>query len=139
MRHKMHGLWGGESCAVQAIDSLHRPEHRRRYKQRQSMICRLFQRSTSTIYTALFGKLGPKTNTIVLQMSINLHQTIIRMNRKYNVTFYFETFLVFYQNRWLDCHINKIRKLNYLFFLMQSINQSNYYWHLELISYSNEV
>lgn len=31
MRHKMHGLWGGESCAVQAIDSLHRPEHRRRY------------------------------------------------------------------------------------------------------------
>lgn len=37
MRHKMHGLWGGESCAVQAIDSLHRPEHRRRYKQRQSV------------------------------------------------------------------------------------------------------
>lgn len=28
MRNKMHGLWGGESCAVQAIDSLHRPEHR---------------------------------------------------------------------------------------------------------------
>lgn len=26
MRHKMHGLWGGESCAVQAIDSLHRPD-----------------------------------------------------------------------------------------------------------------